>query len=182
MKLYINGPFGGWSGPKPTLKSALKRLLLEDTQSKFQPMRCLKGAILLIGARETATNAISRAFRCGPRPLKLSAQNEQLLQPASPGRPEHKMIYDQLVASLKQIVQRRRSVRSFKDVVLVEPDPRQRAAGLRKRVLFAGMGLFFLKQLPAGRQPLRSGSRSCSVSYCPSFLSCLILKMNLVPE
>jgi hypothetical protein len=62
-----------------TAKSKLKSERPEEYQGKVQPMRVLNASSVASGAREIATNVTSRCFKWSTMPLKLSAQNEQLL-------------------------------------------------------------------------------------------------------
>ena len=61
----------------------LKSVPSEDTHLDVQPKRLRNASIFTSGARETATSVTSRAARCTTLRSKLSAQNEQLLHPAS---------------------------------------------------------------------------------------------------
>jgi hypothetical protein len=67
--------------------------------------------------------------------LKLSAQNEQLLQPASQGRIEHEVIDDELALAGEKIAQAFLAVRTGEHIVLLEPAPRAThgAPGSRRR-------------------------------------------------
>ena len=68
---------------KDTSKSKLNELLPEETQGNVQPMRFRYASSLSSGARETATNDVSRAARWTTVRSKVSATSEQLLHPAS---------------------------------------------------------------------------------------------------
>jgi len=49
---------------------------------KLQPIRRRYASSFSSGAREMQTIVTSRAFRCGSTPLKLSAVDEHVAQPA----------------------------------------------------------------------------------------------------
>jgi hypothetical protein len=61
----------------------LKSLSAAESHGNVQPIRSRYAASFGYGARETATNVTSRAFRCTTFASKLSAQNEQCGQPSS---------------------------------------------------------------------------------------------------
>jgi hypothetical protein len=63
-------------------RSALNSLLADYTHGKLQPMRRLYACSFSSGACDTKSIVTSRAFRCGTRPLMLSAIDELTGQPA----------------------------------------------------------------------------------------------------
>jgi len=58
-------------------------MLADDAQGKLQPMRPLYARNFSSGACDTKSIVTSRAFRCGTRPLTLSAIDELTGHPAS---------------------------------------------------------------------------------------------------
>src|SRR5205814_5935765 len=107
-------------------------------------MRCRYAASCSYGARETATKVTSRAWRCTTFGSKLSAQKEQLLQPASSSGPNMKW-YDELASSAEEIGQRLLSIRSLEDVFLLDALPRK-LAPLPAEVVAQLRELLFLRQ------------------------------------
>src|ERR1700737_4540007 len=88
-------------------------------------MRFLYASSFDKGAREIATKLTSRCFKCMSIPLKLSAQNEQLLHPASQAGSNMNMVDDQLRFSGKKLRQSLLTVRPIENILLAHALPRQ---------------------------------------------------------
>src|SRR5260370_4662864 len=75
-----------------------------------------------------------------------------------PAGAKHKMLDDQLAATVEEVSQHLRAVGSLEEVGLVDLDPRQFAAFGAQSVAQAGEFLFLRQMRLAGGQPLVSGN------------------------
>src|SRR5260370_21671082 len=89
-----------------------------------------------------------------PRPVDLVGEQRAAGTALLPIGTEHEVVDHELAASVEQAGERHRTVGVLEDIVLLDPDPGQRAALFRQAVALAGIRLLLGEKGAAGLEPL----------------------------
>src|SRR5882672_4143316 len=89
-----------------------------------------------------------------PRAVDLVGEKRATGTALLPVRTEHEVIHDELAASVEQVAESHRAVGISENIILLDPDPGQRAALCRQAVPLARECLLLGEQRAAGFDPL----------------------------